>query len=895
MAQRSLEGLVGKRACCENSVHEHTAAQRLARMLLERQAPLEQLEHARNLAVSESGSTVLIAGEAGIGKTKLIEAFIHSLPADTPVYWGGCEALFAPRPLGPLFDIADQLGGDFAALLLSDTDNHRIYSEFMKLIERPDFSGAVFVIEDVHWADNATMDFLKFVGRRISQSHCLLLASYRDDEIGASHPLHYVLGDLPRGSTSRINLAALSLDAIAELSDHDTGRAQEILAVTGGNPFFVREYLSSGNAKVPATVTEAILAKAARLSADARLLLNLVAVVPGRCELEFLEAAFENALDLLDECAEHGLLTVDREFAAFNHELARLAVEDALPAGQRSRWNSRMLDTLRSRRPEAMARLAHHADMSGDRDAVIEYAPPAAAQAAKLGAHREAVALYRKALNNADALADGERAELLEHLAYELYVTGKLVESIDARRQCLALWQALADEVNIARTHRWLSRLYWFIGKRDDAERYAEEALRLGEEFRNGTEYAMACSNRAQLYMLSGEVSNAAEWANRAIELAEASGDTDTLAHALNNLGTALGHRRPEEGLHHLLRSLEISLDNNFQEHVARAYTNIGSILVLHRLYDEAAKYLDDGIEYTTERDLDAWLYYMQGWRARIRLETGDWDGAADDAHAVIRGYRAAGLVTSPALSTLARLRLRRGDPDADTAYEQAMAIIADTDELQRFAPLVATRAERAWLLDLDFDEVESLIRTRDWAASLDELWFVGELGWWAKKLGIETEIAGELPEPYERLLRHGDWAGAASAWEAIGCPYEAALALAEGDDAAQKKALQKFRALGAEPAAARLQRELRARGVRDLPKGARRSTKRNPAGLTDRQLAVLEALSGGLSDAEIAARLFISPRTASHHVSAILGKLGVQSRTEAVAAAHRLGIGREK
>jgi DNA-binding CsgD family transcriptional regulator len=864
-------------------------------MLLERQAPLEQLGHARSLAISDGGRTVLVAGEAGIGKTKLIEVFTAGLPADTPVYRGGCEALFAPRPLGPLFDIADQLGSDFAGLLRSGADNHRIYSEFVSLIEKPDLAGAVFVIEDIHWADNATMDFLKFVGRRISNSHCLLLASYRDDEIGASHPLHYVLGDLPRSSTGRITLAALSLDAIAELSNHDTARAQEILAVTGGNPFFVHEYLSSGNAKVPTTVTDAILAKAARLSADARLLLNLVAVVPGRCEVEFLEAAFDNALDLLDECAEYGLLSVDNKFAAFNHELARLAVEDALPAGQRSRWNAHMLDTLRGKRPEATARLAHHADMSGDRDAVLEYAPPAAAQAAKLGAHREAVALYRKALNNADTLADAERAELLEHLAYELYVTGKLEESIDARRQCLALWQAVADEVNVARTHRWLSRLHWFIGKRDDAERYAEKALELGEKFRNHTEYAMTCSNRAQLYMLSGEVSNAAEWANRAIALAETTGDMDTLAHALNNLGAALGHRRPQDGLPHLLRSLEISLDNNFQEHVGRAYTNLGSILVTHKRYDEAAKYLDDGIDYTTERDLDSWLYYMQGWRARLRLETGDWDGAADDALAVVRGYRATGLVTSPALSALARLRLRRGDPDADTAYEQALAIIADTDELQRFAPLVATRAERAWLLGGQFDAAASLIETRDWAARLDEHWFVGELSWWAQKLGIDTEIAAELPEPYDRLLRHGDWAGAARAWEALGCPYEAALALAEGDEAAQKQALAKFQALGAVPAAARLQKELRARGVRDLPKGARRSTRNNPAGLTNRQLAVLEALSDGLSDAEIAARLFISPRTASHHVSAILGKLGVQSRTEAVAAAHKLSIGREK
>ena len=864
-------------------------------MLLERQAPLEKLGYARDSAINDGGRTVLIGGEAGIGKTRLIEAFTDTLPAGTPVYRGGCEALFAPRPLGPLFEIAEQLGGQLAESLRSSADSHRIFSDFVALIEKPRFAGALFVIEDIHWADNATMDFLKFLGRRISRSHCLLLASYRDDEIGANHPLRYVLGDLPGSSTSRISLERLSLDAIAKLVGDNKRRAQKVLDVTAGNPFFVREYLSSGEGRVPTTVTDAILAKAARLSPDARLLLNLVSVVPGRCEVRFLETAFDNALDLLDECAEQGLLTVDRAYAAFNHELARLAVEDALPAGQRSKWNAHMLETLRQQQPEASARLAHHADMSGNQGAVIKYAPPAAAQAAKLGAHREAVALYRQALNNADGLAEDQRAALLEHLAYELYVTGKLEDAIDARKKCLRLWQAIGDEVNLAKTHRWLSRLHWFIGKRDEAERYAEEALQLDEKYRHGTEYAMACSNRAQLYMLSGEVGSAVEWANRAIELAEANHDEDTLAHGLNNLGTALGGRDSEDGLPYLIRSLEISLANNFQEHAARAYTNITSTMVSDKNYSSAAKYLDEGIGYTSERDLDAWLYYMQGWRARLRLETGDWDGATADALAVERGYRGTGLIASPALSALARLRLRRGDPDSDTAIDRAFALIADTDEMQRFAPLVATRAERAWLLGEAGDDTASLLETRDWAARLEQPWLVGELSWWARKLGLDCEIEGELPEPYELLLRHGDWAGASRAWRAIGCPYDTALALAEGDETAQKEALAIFEQLGAEPAAAMLRKALRDRGVRDLPKKARQSTRNNPAGLTNRQLVVLDALVDGLSDAEIGARLFISTRTVGHHVSAILGKLGVQSRTEAAAAARRLGISNQK
>jgi len=864
-------------------------------MLLERQAPLDQIRQAHEEATSDSGRLVLVMGEAGIGKTSLIEAFVDSCPTNNAVYRGGCEALFTARPLGPLFDIAGQLGGDLLAMLRSDADNHRIYAHFLALITRPESAGSVFVFEDIHWADAATMDLLKYVGRRIMQSNCLVLASYRDDEIGPAHPLNHVIGDLPRPLTRRIHLEPLSVDAIAELGNCDRRKARDILRVTDGNPFFVHELLSSTGRGVPATVTDAILAKAARLTDDARRLLNLVSVVPGKCELKIVEGAFANALELTDECAELGLLTIDGPYVAFRHELARLAIEDALPAGQRTRWNAHMLAEIRTRMPDALARLAHHADVAGDSAAVLQYAPAAARQAARLGAHREAVALFRQALQCADALDDRQRAELLANLAYEFYVTGKIDDAIDAHRRCLELWRQCGDEFHQARSLRWLSRLHWFLGKRDAAERYAEQALSASEALDDRREYAMACSNRAQLHMLGSESELAVEWASRAIDLAERLGDVETLAHALNNLGTALGNESPDEGLPCLERSLRLSLENDFQEHVARAYTNLGSISVSAKRYDDARRHLDAGLEYTADRDLDSWLYYMQGWRARLRLETGDWNGAADDATAVVHDYRGATLVISPALTALAILRLRRGDPDFEAALEQAFAAIADAHELQRIGPLMAATAERAWLTDSVLNDTRGIVDTRDWAVRVNERWIVGELSAWLCKLGIDDTLPDDLPVPYDLLLRQADWAGAAAAWEGLGCPYEAALALAEGDEAARRSALDRFAALGAEPAAARLRRDLRAAGVRNLPKRQRRSTRDNPGGLTNRQLAVLAALAEGLSDAEIASRLFISPRTVGHHVSAILGKLEVQSRTEAAVAARRLGVTAEK
>lgn len=862
-------------------------------MLLERDEPLRQLAEQYELAVSDGGRTVLVSGEAGIGKTSLIDAFVESLPDTVKVYTGGCEALFAARPLGPLFDIAEQLDGPLLAMLRSDADNHKIFSAFLGFLESEESSGAVFVIEDIHWADNATMDFLKFIARRIARSHCLLLASYRDDEIGPGHPLHYVLGDLPRASTLRIGLAPLSQDAIQAIGHCDERDARRILNVTGGNPFFVQETFQTPDTRVPQTVTEAILAKAARLPDDARQLLNLVSVVPRQCEIFLLEAAFPNALELLDACAEQGLLTVDRQFAAFRHELARLAIEDALATGQRSKWNSHVLAELQMRLPDASARLAHHADMSGRHEAVLNHAPRAAMQAAMRGAHREAVALYRMALTYADAMPDEMQLDLLECLSYELYVTGRIEESAGVRKQCLDLSQSIRDSQCAARSYRWLSRLHWFLGRRDAADRYAEKALQANDDH-DGSEYAMACSNRAQLYMLSNEVPKAVDWANKAIAIGTENDDVDVLAHALNNLGTALGNHAPEDGLPYLERSLELSLDNGFQEHAARAYTNLSCILVSTRNYDDAMRFLEAGISYSSDRDLDSWLYYMLGWRARLRFETGDWDRAAEDATDVINNYRGAALVSSPAMTTLAQLRLRRGDPEFEDAFEQASQMVSGTREAARLAPLAAAQAEWTWLTGSEFSDADGLRKLQAQTQRLGLHWTAGELAWWARKLRITTDSVEGLPEPYDLLLNRGDWSGAADAWRDIGCPYEMALALGEGDEAAQRGALQAFTDLGAEPAAAKLRRELRDKGVRNLPSGARRSTRDNPAGLTNRQLAVLRALAEGLSDAEIAARLFISTRTVSHHVSAILGKLDVRSRSEAAAVARKLGIDTE-
>ena len=252
--------------------------------LLERDQSFEQLALLWRSATTGQGRTVLISGEAGIGKTALVGQFVSQHLQAARSLWGACDALFTPRPLGPLYDMAAQTQGALSSLLQRETPRSVLFSAFLDELQNGD-SPAVVVIEDVHWADEATLDLIKFLGRRLSRLPTLLILTYRDDELGRDHPLRAVLGDLPSTTVTRLRLTPLSEQAITQLvrQAHQAQRSsQELYVITGGNPFFVTEILASESSEVPLTVREAVLARVARLSPTARGLLEMVSVVPTR-------------------------------------------------------------------------------------------------------------------------------------------------------------------------------------------------------------------------------------------------------------------------------------------------------------------------------------------------------------------------------------------------------------------------------------------------------------------------------------------------------------------------------------------------------------------------------------------------------------------------------------
>jgi DNA-binding CsgD family transcriptional regulator len=380
-------------------------------------------------------------------------------------------------------------------------------------------------------------------------------------------------------------------------------------------------------------------------------------------------------------------------------------------------------------------------------------------------------------------------------------------------------------------------------------------------------------------------------WGRRGLDLAERLGDTSAVVYGLNNLASIeLITGRPG-GLAKMERSLALAEEAGLDDHVGRAYIHVGWTATRTRSYD-LLPWFDRGIARCAELGLEAWRLYVLAYRARARLDLGHWDEAAEDAAYVLQYARSVPLLRILGLTVLGLVRARRGDQDRWAALDEAAAEAKGQREPQYRVPVATARAEAGWLDGRGAAAVrEETGEVLALAADRDAGWVVGELAWLRRLAGLPAG-AERAAGPYALQLA-GDLAAAAARWDEFGCPYDAALALAASDDEDDlRQALAGFQRLGARPAAAVVSRRLREGGARGVPRGPHRSTRQNPAGLTARETEVLALLGSGASNAEIAARLFLSERTVEHHVAAVLRKLGVGSRGRAVSEAGRLGLG---
>jgi DNA-binding SARP family transcriptional activator/tetratricopeptide (TPR) repeat protein len=801
-------------------------ADRVGTALVERNDFLDILSGSLDQARTGRGVLVFLGGEAGVGKSALAQRFAELSEGSTRVLWGACEGAVTPRPLAPLFDMLPELRA-VGAEADDEVSREELFERFLRELER---EACLVVVEDVHWADEATLDLLRRLGRRVSRLPSLVVATYRDDEVGRDHPLTPLLEDMATlPSTRRMALPRLSEHGVELLVGNAGVDALTLYRSTGGNAFFVTEVLASrsdddgeGGSAVPSTVRDAVLARADRLSLPAREALDAASVIGFRAERWLLLGVTGADADAVGECVERGMLRADGDMLVFRHELARMAIEEDIADASRVALHRRILDGLveAGAGGDQAARLAHHAEAAGDRRAVLTYAPSAARRAAQLGAHREALQQYRRALRFAGGLPEAERADLDERCAIECYLTDRIAEGIDVLRAALDIRRRLGLTANVGVDLRWLSRLSWYAGQGGEAETYAAEAVEVLEGLPPGRELAYAYSNVSQVRMLAQRNAEAIEWGERAIALAESVGDPEVLCHALNNVGTALLYsERPDEGRPLLERSLEIAKGADLDHHATRAYANLTSGFILLRRYGEADALFGPALAYSEVRDLDAIRPYLEAWRATSHMDQGRWDIAVSVARPTV-SPQIAPVSRVVGFTVLGLVAARRGNADPWRHLDEALALAEPTGELQRLGPVALARAEAAWLEGDLAREVPLLGRVFPLADERGTSWTLGEVAFWLHRAGVLAEPPLRAAAPFALQMR-GQWAEAAERWHEIGCPYERAMALGETDDVESlRTAAGILGRLGAAPAAARVAERLRSLGHDDAGPG---------------------------------------------------------------------------
>ena len=853
--------------------------------LLERQNELQTLSsHLAAVRQSGQGRLVFVGGEAGVGKTALIRYFRREHACSARVLAGACDALYTPRPLGPIQDMAPFVGGDFEALVNRGARPHVVGAELLRTLAGT--TPSLLIIEDAHWADEATLDVLRFLGRRMEAAAALVIVTYRD-ELDRTHPLRILLGELLSADAAfRLQVAPLSAEAVASLARPNGADAEALFRLTAGNPFFVTEALAAGDVTTPPTLRDAVLARVARLPPAALHLIEAVAIVPQQTELWLLEQLAADALDQLDACLSSGILAAADGAVTFRHEIARRVIEDTLTPMRRTQLHRRALHALEA--PPAgepdVARLVHHAEATADAEAVLRHAPAAAERAALLGAHREAAAHFARALSVATGLDPAQRGEMFARHAYESFLADQFPACLSSGRQAVECYRAAGITIREGDALRQLARYLRCTDDAQVADEVGRHAVALLESSPPTRELARAYANAANVCMNAEDADGTAMFGQRAYALAQQLDDVDAVSHVLNTLGTLELLNDVPEGLAKLQTSLQLAQSAGIEEYIGRFYVNLGWAATRSRSYVDATRYLADGRQYCSDRGLVLWLHYVLAYGARCAVDQGRWLDAVELAEQVVRDPRTA-LPRVPALVAVGLVRARRGDPDAWRPLDEALALAQPTRELQHMAPVAAARAEVAWLEGKPTVVAEATNATLDVARLRHATWVVGELALWRRRAGLVANADGAA-EPYAVEIS-GDWHAAAELWERRGCPYEAALARAQSnDESVLREALATLLALGARATAAVVTRRLRELGARDLPRGPRKATRSNIANLTSREIDVLRLMSQGLRNGEIATRLYLSPKTVDHHVSAIFAKLPARSRSEAIAYA---------
>lgn len=839
--------------------------------------------------LEEGGRVVTVSGDAGSGKTALVstvlDAGVASAPGRQPrVLRGLCDPLETPRPLGPIRDVIAALGGISWQRGGETSDLER---DLLDVLAR---EPSVLVIEDAQWIDAGSAEVLRFLIRRMDPLPVLIVITYRDGDVGPGHSLTPILGEIARSERSeRIEVGPLPVGAVADVLAGTGLDAERVFTRTAGNPFFVTEIARHPDEELPRTVRDAVIASTFGLDTADVEVLQLIAAAPDAVDDRLLP---QLGIDVptLRRLESTGLLVRTGRGIAFRHELARLAITDSTPLAVAPYLHLRLLDAFDGIGSTDHAVLTHHAVAAGDTVRALRSSRLAADEAMRSGSHTEAVAFLVIALDHSIGETE-ERADLLASLSEEQYMISRLEDARQSARASLQIRERLGDPDGIAQAHDRRAIIEYYAAHRHDAQEQADLAATAGAA---AAATASAQATRAYLAYRHQDLADARAIAAAARQVIATAGDGVEAARRRLAITEAASELLEGgiAGREALLAEAKSALDVSLDEIGTTAYSNLSAIDIEHRRLSEAESVLAESIPLTIERDIPICNQWQTGMRARLHFLRGRWTASGEDASTVI-DHNGAPLATVWPHILSGLLELRRGgdaaivDAHLDRAWEHAHAL----DEAQMLLAVLSARAEQAWQTTTRhpvLDQAESLVARAD--ALPGNAWAIGELLVWLDRIGM-TLPAQQIAEPYELELagRHSD---AQRLWEALGAPFESAMtALHDPRSSVAVPALEHLQQLGLDGTAGRARTILLDRGIRSVPAPARRSTRNNPGGLTNRQLDVARLVAQGLTNSELAERLYISPKTADHHVSAVLAKLELPSRRDIVRSADRLGL----
>ncbi len=847
-------------------------------VVLEREAQLSTLTGYAEEARAGQGRLVLVSGEAGIGKSTLLEELEVSLP-DADWWWGSCDGLFTPRALGPLADISSQAGGHLQRLHNDAASRDALFDAVVDALHGDQLT--VMVVEDVHWADDATLDMLRFVGRRVRSARALVLVSYRDDALGPDEPLRVTLGALAsHRSTRRVTVGPLSARAVARLAEGSCFDGDELYELTGGSPFFVTEVLAAAIDGVPTSARDAVLARAAGLDPSAREVLDCAALLGARVDPGLLRTATAAPAALIDQVLDTGILVPDGALLRFRHEIGRQAVEAAVPPHRASDLHRAILDALLATGSGDDARLAFHADGCADARRVLQHAPLAAEAAARLGSHRAAVTQYERAVRHGADVEPETRARLNDALADELSMVDRWEESAAARAGSIALWRELDMPLRVGDGLCKYGVVMWRLARGDDVARALREAREILEPLGPTEELAWLYAVGAD----QGEdLDGIASIYDRSVAIARDLDRPAILAHALSGVAFVAACRNDDYDTP-MREALEISLAHGFQQEAGRSYTNYTEYLYASLRFEEAEPLIHEGLRYCDEHDVATYGNCLHGGYARALADQGRWDEALQQADVVL-GSPASPINRLFSLVVAGAVAARRGQQDeADGYLAEAQQVSDGVEERAYIAFTRVALAEAHWLRG-DVDAARAHLAVARALLTPMEDAEAAAVRVWEHRLGVPgDDVPVQLPYAVQI---EGPPRRAAATWDEHHMPYYAALALGDSDDETDlREAVSRLEALGAVAAVDVVRRRMRELGLRSVPTGARATTRDDPHGLTRREREVLDLVEEGMTNEQIGRRLVISTKTVDHHVSAVLAKLGVATRREAARAA---------